>query len=146
MPRREGGKQADATEQVIAQIGLDNLETILASYRRFVDRVDYRALTAWQIRDPLDDLLQPLFLAALVTVTQDLELGDVGRLLAQIQGGETQWAVRRDGPHGSHIDPMPDEDTARCFAATSVNASLGYSNTLMRRLIGPWTEAPDDDH
>lgn len=143
MPERQGGKQADAIEQVIAQIGLDNLETILASYRRFVGRVDTGKFMAWQIRDPLDDLLQPLFLAALVTITRDLELGDVGRLLAQMQGGETQWAVRRDGPHGSHIDPMPDEDTARCFAAASVNASLGYSNTLMRRLVGPWTEIDD---
>lgn len=144
--RQAGVQQRDAIAQTIAQIGLDNLETILASYQRFAAKVDHRALLDWSIKQPLDDLLQPLFLAALVTVTQDLELGDVGRLLAQIQDGETQWAVRRDGPHGSHIDPMPDEDTARCFAATSVNASLGYSNTLMRRLIGPWTEAPDDDH
>lgn len=141
MPERQGGKQADAIEQVIAQIGLDNLETILASYRRFVDRVDTGKLMAWQIRDPLDDLLQPLFLAALVTVTQDLELGDVGRLLAQMQDGETQWAVRSDGPRGSRIVAMPSEQDARKLAAEPFEGAFTY--TVMRRLIGPWTEAGD---
>lgn len=144
MPERQGRKQADAIEQVIAQIGLDNLETILASYRRFVDRVDYRALTAWQIRDPLDDLLQPLFLAALVTVTQDLELGDVGRLLAQMQDGEWQWAVRSDGQRGSRIVAMPSEQDARKLAEEPFEGAFTY--TTMRRLIGPWTEAPDAEH
>lgn len=142
MPERQGGKQADAIEQVIAQIGLDNLETILASYRRFVDRVDYRALTAWQIRDPLDDLLQPLFLAALVTVTQDLEIGDVGRLLAQMQGGQWEWAVRPEGPHRrGRIVPMPSEDDARKLAAEPFEGGCTY--TVVRRLIGPWIEAAD---
>ncbi len=143
MAERHGDQQAGEIEQVIAQIGLDNLETVLASYRRFVDRVDTGKLMAWQIRDPLDDLLQPLFLAALVTITQDLELGDVGRMLAQVQAGEWEWAVRSDGPRGPRITPLACERDARQLIEESSGFENGRTYTPMRRLIGPWIEAPD---
>lgn len=138
MPERRGGQRADEIERVLREVGLSNIETVLDSYRRFAEKVDYRALVDWSIKQPLDDLLQPLFLAAVVTISRDLELGDVGRALAQMDEGEWQWGVRRDGPHGSRVEPMPGEEVARHFAASTVNAEFGYTNTLMRRRIGPW--------
>ncbi len=142
MPSRKGGERADAIEQVIAQVGLANIETVLDSYRRFVEKVDYRKLVDWSVRQPLDDLLQPLFLAALVTISRDLDLGGVGRLLAQMEAGEWEWAVRVDGPYGPRIRPVPDEAAAREDAAADPSVN-GYTYTPMRRRIGPWTEAGD---
>lgn len=141
--RQAGVQQRDAIAQTIAQIGLDNLKTILASYQRFAAKVDHRALLDWSIKQPLDDLLQPLFLAALVTITKDLELGDVGRLLAQMEGGEWEWAVRSEGPHRARIIAMPCEEDARKLGAEPFEG--GYSYTVMRRLIGPWIEAAGDE-
>lgn len=141
MPSRDGGERVDAIEQVIAEVGLANIETVLGSYRRFVEKVDYRKLVDWSVKQPLDDLLQPLFLAALVTISRELELGDVGRLLVQMESGEWEWAVRVDGPYGSRIRTVSDEADARedAAAAPSVN---GYTYTPMRRRIGPWVEVP----
>jgi len=146
MPRRDGGRSADAIEQVVAQIGMDNVEAILEVYRKFVAKVDYGKLMAWSIRDPLDDLLQPLFLAAVVTVTKELDLGEVGRLLAEAlaaadSGCDWEWAARVVGPQRTRFDTMPDEDAAREYCG-GVD-SPGYTYTPVRRRIGPWTDAPD---
>ncbi len=64
-----------ATAEAIARFGEDNLEAILEVYRAFADRVDYRELVSWTLKDPLEDLLLPLFLRALVEITKTLDLG-----------------------------------------------------------------------
>lgn len=140
MPERAADKP-DEIERVIREFGLPNLEIVLASYQRFAATVDYRKLLDWSIKNPLDDLLQPLFLKAVVVISRDLELGDAARALAQADEGEWQWGVRHDSPHGSYVDPMMREDVARIAAGTSPNADDGYTNHLVRRRIGPWVEA-----
>lgn len=145
MPRRDGGKNADAVAEVVAQIGMDNVEAVHEVYRRFAAKVDYRALMDWSIKQPLDDLLMPLFLAAVVTITRELDLGEVGRLLAESLAAadgncEWQWAARVVGPHGTRFDTMPGEEAAREYCA-GVD-SPRYTYTVVRRRIGPWTQAP----
>lgn len=144
MPSRNGGESADAIEQVIAEVGLANIETVLGSYRKFVEKVDYRRLVDWSVKQPLDDLLQPLFLAALVTISRDLELGEVGRLLAQMEAGEWEWGVRFDGTRGIRYIPMADEDKARAYCRDPEHPESDHRYTPTRRRIGPWVEAPTD--
>jgi hypothetical protein len=61
---------------VLAEFGRENIETLAEVYAAFVDRVDTRALLTWRLPDGLDDLLLPLFTAALVAITKDLRLGE----------------------------------------------------------------------
>ena len=74
-------------------------------------------------------------------------LGDFTEAMLAVFNGqvaETQWAVRRSGPHGSNDQSMPDEETARYFAAGETNAEYGYSSMLMRRRVGRWIEVTED--
>lgn len=145
MPRRDGGQRADAIAEAVAQVGMDNAEALHEVYRAFAAKVDYRQLMDWSIKQPLDDLLMPLFLAAVVTITRELDLGEVGRLLAQAlaAGDENcvfKWAARVTGPHGTRIHTMPDEDAAREYCAGASTAD--YTYTPVCRRIGPWTQVP----
>lgn len=65
----------DATAEVITQFGQDNLAAILEVYRAFADSIDYRKVVDWSIKQPLDDLLLPLFLRAVVEIAGRLDLG-----------------------------------------------------------------------
>lgn len=146
MPKREGGPRADAITEAVAQIGMDNVEAIHEVYRRFAAKVGCRQLMDWSIKQPLDDLLMPLFLAAVVTVTKELDLGEVGRLLAESLAAaddacEWQWAARVAGPHGTRIHTMPDQEAAREYCAGAGTAE--YTYTVVHRRIGPWTQAPE---
>lgn len=76
-----------ATAEVIARFGQDNLEAILEVYRAFTDRVDYRALMTWTIKEPLEDLLLPVFLRALIEITKGLRLGELAQ---ELEAAQTQ--------------------------------------------------------
>lgn len=80
----------DPFAEIKARFGPENLETILETYRRFADKVDYRKLVAWTMKDPVEDLLQPLFLAALVVITRELDLGAVAAELQDSRSAEAQ--------------------------------------------------------
>lgn len=131
----------DPFAEVKARFGQENLEAILETYRQFADKVDYRALMTWTIKRPLEELLQPLFLAALVVITKGLRLGELAKQLdGPFEGGETEWAVRFDGVRVTRYLDMPNEEDARsCAASTSPENANRY--TVVRRLIGPWTDA-----
>lgn len=133
--------RAAATAEVVARFGHGNLEAILDVYRAFAGRVDYRELVSWTLKDPLEDLLLPVFLRALVEITKTLDLGELAGRLKVYEAGEWEWGVRSDGPHGSRVSPAADEHDARNYA--SGPAETGRTYTVVRRRIGPWTEVPE---
>jgi len=93
-----------ATAEVIARFGQDNLETILEVYRAFADRVDYRALMAWTIKDPLEDLLLPVFLRALIEITSGLRLGELAQELAAARSEHVPAGDLADTLHATAHD------------------------------------------
>jgi len=135
-----------ATAEVVARFGQDNLEAILEVYRAFADRVDYRALMTWTIKEPLEDLLLPVFLRALIEITRGLRLGELAQELAASESGNRpgwswQWGVRAAGPASTRCGAMADEDCARAYCEPPQEGDCTY--TPVRRAIGPWTEVSD---
>ena len=138
MPKRDGGNAADLAER----IGSENWATLEDVIREVFKRVGPRVLQ-WRVAWGIEPLIGLVVLHTCVVTAREMRLGELAEELKAAQAGEWEWAVRRSGPHGSHVDPMPDEDTARYFAASQVNAHLGYTNTVVRRRIGPWMEASE---
>jgi len=133
----------DPFAEIKAQFGPENLETVLGTYRKFADRVDYRALVSWTMKQPIEDLLQPLFLAALVVITRELDLGQIAQELAGAEVGDRpgwswQWGVRTDGPARTRCGAMANEECARAYCEPPQEGD--YTHTPVRRAIGPWTE------
>lgn len=143
MPSRKGGERTDAIERVIAEVGLANIETVLDSYRRFAEKVDYRKLMDWSVKQPLDDLLQPLFLAALVTISRDLELSELAEEMKAPGVGEWEWGVRFDATRGTRFIPMADEGEARAYCRDPEHPESDHRYRPVRRRIGAWVEAAD---
>ena len=130
--------------EALTQFGQENLEEILGTYKQFADRVDYRKLIAWTMRDSVEDLLQPLFIAALITITKELRLGELAAELEATEPagpGDWEWAVRTRSSRGERIAVMLDEAAARDYADPPVSGLYAY--TVMRRWIGQWEVAPD---
>lgn len=93
-----------ATAEVVARFGQDNLEAILEVYRAFANRVDYRALMAWTMREPLEDLLMPVFLRALIEITKGLRLGELAQELAAAQAEHAPAGDLADTLHATAHD------------------------------------------
>jgi len=76
--------------EIKAQFGPENLETVLGTYRAFADKVDSRALVSWTMKQPIEELLMPLFLAALIVIARELDLGAVAADLQAAKAAEVE--------------------------------------------------------
>lgn len=102
---RKGDREHEAAEEVIAQFGRENLEAILDTYRAFVEHVDTKALLAWTIRDGIDDLLMPVFRAALLAIIKDLRLREISEQLAACPAPTPQCGATIIGLFGGTVGP-----------------------------------------
>lgn len=73
----------------------ENLATVADIYKQVVDRLDCRALMNWKICEPLEDLVGPIVLHAMIVCAREMRLGELRGLLDRQGGGTIQAAYRR---------------------------------------------------
>jgi hypothetical protein len=125
----------DPFAEVKARFGQENLEAVLETYRAFANKVDYRKLIGWTMKQPVEDLLQPLFLAALVVITKELDLGSVAAELEAARSAspeppdvaESLAATVRDLQ--AHIEVRADEIAGPLITATQQRAAERIAET-----------------
>lgn len=145
MPKRAGDIAAEQAAEVRAQFGEENLEAVHDSYRRFADEVDVKRMLAWSIKEPLDDLLMPLFLAAVVTIARDLRLGE---LAAGSEPPRVEWANRLELPDGHselhEVGPVREGGGERMARQ---RMQYAWYTALLKRTVtyGPWVEVPVEE-
>jgi hypothetical protein len=145
MPTRDGDRIAREADETLAYFGRENLEVLGDVYQVFVADVDTKALLAWTIRDPLDDLLLPLFRAALVAITKDLRLGELAGQTT-VTGGKTEWSwrVRSTSGPGQFDGPIVTEEEARRkVREANAGAEGPWISVVLKRTVAEWTEVHD---
>jgi hypothetical protein len=123
-----------ATAEVLARFGEENLTVVLEVYRRFRDKVDVRKLMDWSIKEPLDKLLQPVFLAAAVVITEDLGLAELTELLRAAQ------------EQARELEPQPEPTELAGSLASTARDLDGHIERRAQQIAGPRIAAAEQEY
>lgn len=125
-----------AAEAVVEQFGEENLAAIVEVYREFAASIDYRALMNWSVKQPLEDLLMPLFVRAVAKAVGALRLGEVQAELEVARSVRLEWASIRGAVNPEVHTP------ARTVAYLKAH---GWVKDWERRGGEDWHDQPDRD-